>query len=511
MSEVREAHTYFTYSLHFECAGLLLEMSATQMTQALGAPCNPFVDHLMFRSEYARPFMFAMFKTWIEQQAAPVAPAIKPYNLFGSVSLSSTSKHAPWQIPLLLADARTNATSLLAEKCSLLILIFVNFSHPTLSNTFRAEMQQMHDSDPELVEEGRGDGAHVMSLSHDDQYIHLSFSKLHDAFAKTLADDRTVLLLYFTIYLNHRFLNYVLAKSEPQALILPLLKLAYEARNKPPNSNYMLLVIFLILSNDAIYSSNIHSPDCMMHNVFWFKDRVLANITIGSLMVIILVRIFQRNLRLQDAYLGRNCLAILTNMAPHFNQLHPYAAQRLIFLFEILCKRSEYLSKYIETKPQANAKNANVQAKLVVCLEMRSSCLEIINSALTYALPRNPHIIYALIHKQECFSRFRAQNSNLDMTDNLDTVISFYSKKVVSALSQSEHCSVEKVVQIIKEASMSWTGQLKMIPVLKYNYEEDSSPQEFFTPYVWGQVLLHGGLHFNSQKLHLFESLVDSK
>ncbi|EKX50929.1 hypothetical protein GUITHDRAFT_161749 [Guillardia theta CCMP2712] len=280
MSQVREAHTYYTYSLHFECAGLLLEMSATQMTQALGAPCNPFLDHLMSRREYARPFMFAMFKTWIEQQAAPVAPAIKPYNLFGSVSLSSTSKHPPWQIPLLLADSRQPPLSQLSEKCSLLILIFVNFSHPTLENPFRAELQQMHDSDPELVEEGRGESSHVMLLSHDDQCVHVPFSKLHDAFAKTLVDDRTVLLFYYTIYHNHRFLNYVLAKSEPQRVtriekrldtdgcdrlsLYPCSNLRTRQETKPPNCNYMLLVIFLILSNDAIYSSNIHSPDCMM-------------------------------------------------------------------------------------------------------------------------------------------------------------------------------------------------------------------------------------------------------
>ena len=94
---------------------------------------------------------FAMFKTWIEQQAGAsrrisVARAlILPWQLLlllrsshttssvschgggaddgvadvgeGSVSLSSTSKYPPWQIPLLLADSRESLAAC-SPRCS---------------------------------------------------------------------------------------------------------------------------------------------------------------------------------------------------------------------------------------------------------------------------------------------------------------------------------------------------------------------------------------------------------
>ena len=38
-------------------------------------------------------------------------------------------------------------------------------------------------------------------------------------------------------------------------------------------------------------------------------------------------------------------------------------------------------------------------------------------------------------------------------------------------LDSGEHSSVERVVQIIKDASLSWKGHLKTVPDVKFNYE----------------------------------------
>ena len=39
-------------------------------------------------------------------------------------------------------------------------------------------------------------------------------------------------------------------------------------------------------------------------------------------------------------------LAVLSNLAPHASAVHPYAAQRLVYLYQILCKRCLALARY---------------------------------------------------------------------------------------------------------------------------------------------------------------------
>ncbi len=38
-------------------------------------------------------------------------------------------------------------------------------------------------------------------------------------------------------------------------------------------------------------------------------------------------------------------LAVLSNLAPHASAVHPYAAQRLVYLYQILCKRCLALAR----------------------------------------------------------------------------------------------------------------------------------------------------------------------
>ena len=53
-----------------------------------------------------------------------------------------------------------------------------------------------------------------------------------------------------------------------------------------------------------------------------------------------MTRTLQSNLRHQDWYIVTNCLAVLCNMAPHMSGLHAFAAQRMVYLYEVLSKRA---------------------------------------------------------------------------------------------------------------------------------------------------------------------------
>lgn len=92
-------------------------------------------------------------------------------------------------------------------------------------------------------------------------------------------------------------------------------------------------------------------------SVPWYKETVLTNIPLGSLAIVVLVRtvlvnlsklrvriLLEKSVTIQDVYLHSNCLAALANMAPYVQDIHPYAANRLVTLFQMLSKRYNRLT-----------------------------------------------------------------------------------------------------------------------------------------------------------------------
>ena len=319
-------------------------------------------------------------------------------------------------------------------------------------NPYRDALQHLRDAHSlRRAPEGEGGGAGGGSgLSVSFVGLHDSFvASLHAALGSGAGSDHaagTVLLLYMTLEANARFLHFVLAKSDPEALLAPLLAMLYSHAHMPAAgaggasaagsdplasaSTYILLVVLLILTNDGIYCANLHTAECSVGNVEWYRQRVLSNISLGSLVVVVLIRTLQSNLRHQDAYIGRNSLCVLSNMAPHFSALHPYAAQRMVYLFEVLSKRSIALANRLRPPPATEGGEASEAAEsevvlesaaapspqtddeslrvcIEVCIELRGTTLELFRLSLTHAVTRNPHLIYALMHKRQVFEKYQ--------------------------------------------------------------------------------------------------------
>ncbi|KAK4811247.1 hypothetical protein QYF61_022144, partial [Mycteria americana] len=71
--------------------------------------------------------------------------------------------------------------------------------------------------------------------------------------------------------------------------------------------------------------------DMILKNITWYAERVLTEISLGSLLILVVIRTIQYNMtRTRDKYLHTNCLAALANMSAQFRSLHQYAAQRII-------------------------------------------------------------------------------------------------------------------------------------------------------------------------------------
>jgi hypothetical protein len=323
-----------------------------------------------------------------------------------------------------------------------------------------------------------------------------------------------VLLLYSCLHGNVAFRDALLTRPDLDALLLPLLALLYDAHapGRPPNGTYMLLIIILILTQDAAFHAAAHA--LLLRGVPWYRERVLRRISCGSLLVLLLARCVASALASPgggDVYLHTNCLAALANCAPHCASLSGVAAQRLVSLFHALARRAERLAA-------ASHADADVFADLARLV------LEVLNATLTHALPRNPELVYALLQRPDVFTPWRGHARLGDLTENLMAVIDWFSARLdaeqgggadqtAAAAAAAAHApglpvvagaplpalpaaavlplpprvwSAGAALERVRAHALAWrSDSLRLFEQLRFTYEEEARPEEFFVPYVW--------------------------
>ncbi|KAF5937460.1 hypothetical protein HYC85_024966 [Camellia sinensis] len=192
----------------------------------------------------------------------------------------------------------------------------------------------------------------------------------------------------------------------------------------------------------------------------------------------------KQGLRSSDIYLHTNCLAILANMAPHVHRLSAYASQRLVSLFDTLSRKYTKLAELKHDKmrigngeSRGDSLLKEMSTELHIYTDFLRIVLEILNAILTYALPRNPEVVYAIMHRQEVFQPFRNHPRFNELLENIFTVLDFFNSRM-DAQRMNGEWSVEKVLEVIIINCCSWHGK-----------GMKSHPEEFFISYVWQLVI----------------------
>ncbi|CAL5402136.1 unnamed protein product [Camellia sinensis] len=323
----------------------------------------------------------------------------------------------------------------------------------------------------------------------------LATIKQHVFIARYLADETAISLLYSLVHGNSNFLEYVLVRTDLDTLLMPMLETLYNASKGTSNQIYMVLIILLVLSQDSSFNASIHK--LMLPSVPWYQERLLHQTSLGSLMIIILIRTVNYNLsKLRDIYLHTNCLAILANMAPHVHRLSAYASQRLVSLFDMLSRKYTKLAELKNDKmrigngeSRGDSLPEEMSTELHIYTDFLRIVLEILNAIPTYALSRNPEVVYAIMHRQEVFQPFRNHPRFNELLENIFTVLDFFNSRM-DAQRMNGEWSVEKVLEVIIINCRSWRGEgMKMFTQLRFTYEQESHPEEFFIPYVWQLVI----------------------
>ncbi|XP_058895775.1 dymeclin isoform X1 [Kogia breviceps] len=450
------------------------------------------------------------------------------------------------------AAAAAEVSSPLANQSLLLLLVLANLTDAAdAPNPYRQAIMSFkntQDSSP-----------FPSSIPHAFQ---INFNSLYMALCEQQTSDQATLLLYTLLHQNSNIRTYMLARTDMENLVLPILEILYHVEERNSHHVYMALIVLLILTEDDGFNRSIH--EVMLKNITWYSERVLTEISLGSLLILVVIRTIQYNMtRTRDKYLHTNCLAALANMSAQFRSLHQYAAQRIISytcrhlrryvyvldklyfphshcstlqhcfstlsdngeellsltcshilrsyassLFSLLSKKHNKVLEQATQSLRGSLSSNDVPLPdyaqdLNVIEEVIRMMLEIINSCLTNSLHHNPNLVYALLYKRDLFEQFRTHPSFQDIMQNIDLVITFFSSRLLQA---GAELSVERVLEIIKQGVVALPkDRLKKFPELKFKYVEEEQPEEFFIPYVWSLVYNSAvGLYWNPQDIQLF-------
>nr|XP_045742699.1 dymeclin isoform X2 [Mirounga angustirostris] len=395
------------------------------------------------------------------------------------------------------AAASPELSSPLANQSLLLLLVLANLTDAAdAPNPYRQAIMSFkntQDSSP-----------FPSSIPHAFQ---INFNSLYTALCEQQTSDQATLLLYTLLHQNSNVRTYMLARTDMENLVLPILEILYHVEERNSHHVYMALIILLILTEDDGFNRSIH--EVILKNITWYSERVLTEISLGSLLILVVIRTIQYNMtRTRDKYLHTNCLAALANMSAQFRSLHQYAAQRIISLFSLLSKKHNKVLEQATQSLRGSLSSNDVPLPdyaqdLNVIEEVIRMMLEIINSCLTNSLHHNPNLVYALLYKRDLFEQFRTHPSFQDIMQNIDLVITFFSSRLLQA---GAELSVERVLEIIKQGAVALPkDRLKKFPELKFKYVEEEQPEEFFIPYVWSLVYNSAvGLYWNPQDIQLF-------
>ncbi|XP_054842489.1 dymeclin isoform X2 [Eublepharis macularius] len=387
-------------------------------------------------------------------------------------------------------------SSPLANQSLLLLLVLANITDaPDAPNPYRQAIMSFKNTQDSTA-----------LPSPNPHAFQINFNSLYTTLCEQQNSDQATLLLYTLLHQNTNVRTYMLARTDMENLVLPILEILYHVEERNSHHVYMALIILLILTEDDSFNRSIH--EVILKNITWYSERVLTEISLGSLLILVVIRTIQYNMtRTRDKYLHTNCLAALANMSAQFRSLHQYAAQRIISLFSLLSKKHNKVLEQATSlrSPLASddSPHPDYAQDLNVIEEVIRMMLEIINSCLTNSLNHNPNLVYALLYKRDLFEQFRTHPSFQDIMQNIDLVISFFSSRIEQA---GAELSVERVLEIIKQGVVALPrDRLRKFPELKFKYVEEEQPEEFFIPYVWSLVYNSAvALYWNPQDVQLF-------
>ena len=396
------------------------------------------------------------------------------------------------------------APSQLAEESANLLLALC--SHSALgmieSNPFRIAIGSVKDiSARESVASSRRNATLV------------DFERLANTLCSLVSTDKGLLILYTMLVLSPRFIAHLASKADKTADVLMqnVLRELYDATTSAhENVQHKLQIgtaIVLMLTANVAFSRRIQSShNANAGSVEYYKDRILRETSLSSLVMIVCSRAIDYRVSQQSsAATTLNALGALANMACVVQGISVYAAQRLVNVLALFTRR--YSRLMIKIRDEGDSSGARTEAN--VCEDFIRIVFEILNGLVVDAesLRLNPEIVYALMHREELFSAFRTHEMFAEYVQNIENILSMYNDAIDAQKSDcASPISVGALKRIIADTNHEVVAKHDFHPMRLTYVEDDECTLAFLAVYSWCCISVTSGVRWQPHAQALFSA-----
>jgi Dyggve-Melchior-Clausen syndrome protein len=298
--------------------------------------------------------------------------------------------------------------------------------------------------------------------SHLSPTLTINFEALFASFGRSTHTEPGALWLYTLMQLSPSFASAVSVRSDLDTIVLPILRTLYYSTStqfhvasqqdyqhrglsrspsgnreniarsrsdstarssgsagsqllsrdfpfRSPSQLYVIVILLLLFSQDASFGSDAFRR-VLITSVPWYKDRHLKDISLGSVLILTLLRSLAFTLtRLHDPFLLSNCCAVLMNLSSSIVDLHDYAAMRLV------ASTVSVIKKYLAFRQQNPDDD---ESDLTTLTSMYGEASRTLLCVLKLSLgpkniDKNLHLVYSLLYHQSDFQRFFVRKGKL--------------------------------------------------------------------------------------------------
>ncbi|ETP32827.1 hypothetical protein F442_18551 [Phytophthora nicotianae P10297] len=434
------------------------------------------------------------------------------FTLEGVGSIAASIFQFPWSF-IRYFTTREDTASPLADRSILLLLVLLqscrDSDSPVTSNPFRGALcgitdgadTDSHDAE---IEDPRAHLIQQSGATSSAEKLELLYSNLFEVCGRHAPYEASHLMLYTLLYSNPMMLDTAVSDVDMERLLLPLLETLYHSRSVEPNRLYMLVIVLLTFTQDPSFVRTAHTQ-LVVPNVPWYQEHYMLDVSLGSLMMVIFTRLIFRNItHFQDSFIHLNAFAALSNLARSAENLHMYAAQGIVGLIDMLAKNeAKLVAQMHRLKPTDKDESEVLAQKQSAYVEFIRLLLGVISSCLkAKQLPRNPQLIYSLLHRADTFAALQQHSEFAAHVHNgpVWSTLARFQAVVDAKTSPDDVLDTDMVLDIIRGECVSLLaassagsrtgGALKHQTSVddddaSYRYEEEADPEQFFVPYIW--------------------------
>lgn len=285
--------------------------------------------------------------------------------------------------------------------------------------------------------------------------------RVHVKLAEHMDDLPSLRLLVLLMRHNRSFRDFFTTSSEQDRYLPSVCHFLFTCPLHPaPPRLCFLLSLLLVLSQDASFILYLNK-DARLGSVPWLTEYQTDNMSLGSLLLLSVLRVFRDNLGSGSGYLHTLCTAVLYNLGRNSVELHEVTAQTLLQTLVTLWKRS-------------NRPNSEPYKDLL------GLYLDLYGNLLQHTYKHNPWLVYMTLHEAETFEEMKGTGAVVERAEHL----------IAHFRGRQEEESLTSVKEAVKVYTLP--GDLRLAYLRSVQHFElagdDSAWELWLLPQIWTQA-----------------------